>query len=91
MGYSPFRPHMSFSGNAAAAGGIGGNSTAGASSPTTLTQQAAPSSSSTFFTDEANSDLVAELVSAVDDSFAMLLSLGASVVLFSSVIGRNEF
>lgn len=68
LGYNPFRPHMSFSGNAATVTTTGISSV----SPTPPTQ-VIPTSSVTAVRqyEEEDEDIIAE----VDDSFAMLLSL----------------
>jgi len=69
LGYSPFRPHMSFSGNAAA--GAPGNASGSGSSkdPSSAFASAATQ-------DDEEVDVDEEAEAEVDDAFAMLLSLG---------------
>lgn len=79
LGYNPFRPHMSFSGNAATVATLGMTAPPSSNGRPTVTTSA-PSSSATVATPaesaaapylEEDEDIIAE----VDDSFAMLLSL----------------
>ena len=77
LGYNPFRPHMSFSGNAATVATLGmtappssnGRPTATTLAPSSSAAVATPSAAAPYL--EEDEDIIAE----VDDSFAMLLSL----------------
>lgn len=97
MGYNPFKPHMSFSGGAGAgttclppaAPALSSGSqpstplsvSAAGRSPPPPPDAVASSGNTIGLSPDEYDDFVAEMVSEVDDSFAMLLSLGMIIQL----------